>query len=162
MMVVYSRYATVYNNYHKRRGQVVMDRFKSIVIETEESLFKVMAYIDMNAVRAGIVSHPGDWEFSSFHYYAYGKEDSLIDPPECFLELSNNRLERNRIYLKMVEDILESEGYKKEYAMQRLFIGDPTWVTEKYKILKNLMREKRKLLKRFGKEKPPPIKIAFQ
>jgi putative transposase len=160
MLVVNCRYATIFNKNHKRRGQVVMDRFKSIVIESEESLFRVMSYIDMNAVRAGIVSHPKDWEFSSFHYYAYGRKDPLIDPPLCYLNLSNDPQRRCAMYLAMIEGVLRSEGYKTDEKMQRLFVGNPIWVFEKYRAIKKFMREKRAVYMA-NRTKPPSIKISF-
>ena len=43
-------FARAVNKRLKRRGQVVMDRFKSPRIETDEYMINAMAYIDMNHI----------------------------------------------------------------------------------------------------------------
>src|SRR3989338_5316624 len=44
--------------------------------------FKTQLYIDLNPVQSGIVSHPKHYPWSSFHYYAYEKDDILITPSQ--------------------------------------------------------------------------------
>ena len=138
--VVNNVFARKYNKIHKRRGQVVMDRFKSPVIQTDEDLLRVMIYIDLNPVRAKMVNHPRKYGWTSYHYYAHGEEDPLIDPAPSYLALGNSPKERQLNYCKMVEGVLISEGLLKKNYSTVAFIGDPKWVKEKYDKLKKRIR----------------------
>jgi putative transposase len=40
------------------------------VVENEEYLYHLTRYIHLNPVKAGIVTHPKDWEFSSYLEHA--------------------------------------------------------------------------------------------
>lgn len=140
--IVNNLFARKYNRIHKRRGQVVMDRFKSPVIQTDHDLLRVMIYIDLNPVRAGMVKHPRKHGWTSYHYYACGEEDQLIDPAPTYLELGNTPKDRQAAYRKMVEGVLISEGLIKRNYSAVHFIGDPKWVMQKCEQLKSYMRSK--------------------
>lgn len=134
--VVNSLFAKAYNKRANRKGQVVMDRFKSPRIQTDTDLFKVMHYNDLNPKRAKMVKHPKDYRWSSFHYYAYGKLDPLVTPAPCYLELAPSAEARQVAYLQMVEQILKHDWKEKKPYSSTPFIGNPEWVSEKIKILK--------------------------
>ena len=140
---VNSLFAKSYNKFAKRRGQVVMDRFKSPRIQTDVDLLKVMQYIDLNPIRAGKVRHPKDYRWTSFHHYAYGKEDPLITPAPSYLSLGSTAKERQSIYLEMIENILKDDWKKKKPYSSIPFIGNPDWVITKTKQLREIQAEKR-------------------
>lgn len=133
--VVNSLFARAYNKLYKSRGQVCMDRFKSPVIESDLHLLRVMKYIDLNPVRAKIVSNPKQYKYSSYNHYAYGAYDPLITDSPAYLNLGDNEIDRQLIYRDMVDEILKNTTVKmkKENFSTTLFIGDPKWVIENYK-----------------------------
>lgn len=57
-----------FNRTHKRSGTLWESRFKSVLINgmDAEALTMMSAYIDLNPVRAGIVSHPADYRWCSY------------------------------------------------------------------------------------------------
>ena len=56
-----------YNRRHQRKGTLWEERYKSILVEgTPGTLTRMAAYIDLNAVRAGIVKDPRDYRFSGY------------------------------------------------------------------------------------------------
>ncbi len=64
---VKQRYSMSYNSRHGRAGTLWEDRFKSVLVENEESAkAAVAAYIDLNPVRAKIVSDPKDYRWSGY------------------------------------------------------------------------------------------------
>src|SRR3989338_10774874 len=83
-----------------------------------------------------MVTHPKDYRWSSFHYYAYGKPDPLITPAPCYIELAPLAEERQAAYLQMVEEILKCDWKDKKPYSSTPFIGNPEWVIEKTKELK--------------------------
>ena len=61
------RFSQSYNRRHGRRGTLWEERFKSTLLEGNTgTLAKVAAYIDLNAVRAGIVDDPRDYRFCGY------------------------------------------------------------------------------------------------
>jgi putative transposase len=138
--LINSQFARIVNKRLKRRGQVVMDRFKSPMIESDRHMLTVMAYVDLNQHRAGKVSHPRKNDWSSYRYYAYGKADPLITPSPSYLALGRNAKERQDEYRKIVRALMEHR--KMMNISHTHFIGDPDWVLRKY----------RELCKRLGRK----------
>lgn len=119
-----------------------MDRFRSPKIETFADLEKVMFYIDLNPNRANMVSHPKDYQWTSYHHYAFGREDPLITQAPSYKDMGRTTEERQRTYITMVEDILKADWeMKKEYSSIP-FIGNPDWVSKKYQKLREIRRQK--------------------
>jgi len=63
---VKERFSRWYNKKHERRGTLWMNRFKSVLVEDGEALRTMAAYIDLNAVRAGIVDDPKDYRWCGY------------------------------------------------------------------------------------------------
>lgn len=131
--VVNSQFARIVNKELKRRGQVIMDRFKSPLIESDEHMLKAMAYIDLNPHRAKKVEHPSHNTWSSYQYYAYGKADPLLTPSPSYLVLGRDPLERQREYRTIVSALMEHRRLMN--ISHTHFIGDPDWVMNKYREL---------------------------
>jgi putative transposase len=61
------RFSIWYNRTHNRFGTLWAERFKSVLVEnTRASLMMVAAYIDLNPVRAGIVTDPKDYRYCGY------------------------------------------------------------------------------------------------
>ncbi len=101
----------VYANYfHKRYGSVgflFQNRYKSIHIEKESYLLECARYIERNPLRAEICNDPKDYSWSSYLFYAVGKEDRLIEKLNpCFSDLASNPSDRQRMF----RDFIRKEG----------------------------------------------------
>jgi REP element-mobilizing transposase RayT len=67
MKTLKQRFTQWYNRVHGRRGTLWEDRFKSLLVEGDVSaLATVAAYIDLNAVRAGLVDDPKDYRWCGY------------------------------------------------------------------------------------------------
>jgi putative transposase len=67
MKTVKQRFSVWYNKSHARYGTLWADRFKSVLVEAEtRALSTVAAYIDLNAVRAGLVEDPADYRWCGY------------------------------------------------------------------------------------------------
>ncbi len=107
------RILQVYAAYFKRKydsvGFIFQNRYKSLYINKESYLLECARYIEKNPLRAKIVNSLFEYLWSSFLYYAKGRENSLIRVPNPnYLELSENQKERQR---KFCEFILEERAY---------------------------------------------------
>jgi putative transposase len=139
--VVNHRYAVWYNRRHGRRGQVVMERMSSPLIEDEAHLLNAMRYGDLNPVKAGLVKSPKDWPWSSHRHYALGEEDDLVDDHLAYLRLGKTAVERRIAYrhlfaVRFIGPFL----VKRDDLVNAPFVGTPSWVAERREQLRELRR----------------------
>lgn len=67
MKLVKQRFSVWYNRSHGRYGTLWSERFKSVLVEGCSRVSAAMAaYIDLNAVRAGLVEDPKDYRFCGY------------------------------------------------------------------------------------------------
>lgn len=67
MKLLKQRFSIWFNKSHGRFGTLWAERFKSVLIESEERVRQtVAAYIDLNGVRAGLVADPKDYRFCGY------------------------------------------------------------------------------------------------
>jgi putative transposase len=67
MKLLKQRFSVWFNRTHNRYGTLWAERFKSVLVEGQGKILETMAaYIDLNAVRAGLVSDPKDYRFCGY------------------------------------------------------------------------------------------------
>ncbi|MBE0596575.1 MAG: hypothetical protein IH614_04835 [Desulfuromonadales bacterium] len=83
-------------------------------------------YIERNPVRAGVVAHPGDYPWSSFHRHAKGQGDGVTDVhgifasqfgnPQSYREFvcSTRDREEQELVEKLASGIVGSEAYQEK------------------------------------------------
>jgi len=104
MHYVNGYYAGYFNHRHKRSGHLFQDRFYSTLIDTEFYFWAVSAYIDLNAVRAGLAGRPGDYRWSSYQFY-FQKDyvGGLIDRERFLMFGGEGSIEQLRLnYLEFI------------------------------------------------------------
>jgi putative transposase len=69
-------YVRAINRTYRRTGTLWEGRFKSSLVDTNRYCLTCYRYIEFNPVRAGMVSHPADYPWSSYHVNARGKPDN--------------------------------------------------------------------------------------
>ena len=60
------RFTRWFNRTHARTGTLWEERFKSVIVESGVAARTMAAYIDLNPVRAGMVTDPADYRWSSY------------------------------------------------------------------------------------------------
>ena len=73
-----------YNQRKGRREGFWDGRFRCTAVESGRHLWNCLAYVDMNMVRAGVVSHPSDWEWCGYREVAgrLGRRRIEVGPVE--------------------------------------------------------------------------------
>lgn len=66
MQLIAGRSGQEYNQRKSRHGAFWEDRYHATAIEVDEHLHRCLLYIDLNMVRAGVVSHPSNWAHSGY------------------------------------------------------------------------------------------------
>lgn len=67
MQLLEGRTAQPFNRRRGRAGAFWEDRYHATAVETGEHLARCLVYIDLNMVRAGVVTHPAEWEIGGYH-----------------------------------------------------------------------------------------------
>lgn len=107
-------YSIYFNRRYKRSGHFFQDRFHSSLIDTESYFWQVSSYIDLNAVRAGLVEQPEDYPWSSFLIYAQKEYNGDLIDRDRFLRLGGEGAveEFRQKYVKFVKEKM-NEPYEK-------------------------------------------------
>jgi putative transposase len=67
MKTLKQRFSMWFNRRHERVGTLWESRSKSVLVEGDaQTLMKVAAYVDLNAVRAGIANDPKDYRWCGY------------------------------------------------------------------------------------------------
>jgi len=69
-----------YNKRWNRKGYFWGERFKSLIVQEGVSLVNLLAYVDLNPVRAGLVQRPEDYHWNTLGYLVQsGNRDGLVN-----------------------------------------------------------------------------------
>ena len=90
-------------------GTLWEGRYKSSLVDSDRYLLSCMRYVELNPVRAKMVNHPGEYQWSSYHANAQGKVDLLIEPHPLYLMLSDNLEQRYEVYRELFRDQIDKE-----------------------------------------------------
>ena len=66
MQLIAGRTGQEYNQRKARHGAFWEDRYHATAVEADEHLHRCVVYIDLNMVRAGVVTHPSDWTHGGY------------------------------------------------------------------------------------------------
>ncbi len=62
------RYSQYYNRRHGLVGHLFQGRYKAILVQRDRYMRELTRYVVLNPLRAGLVSRPDDWRWSSYGY----------------------------------------------------------------------------------------------
>ena len=89
-------------------GHIVGRPFPLLFGSTENYVLACYRYIEMNPVRAGMVSHPGDYRWTSYRANAQGELSGFISPHAVYSELGSGTAQRAEAYRSIFKDRLPS------------------------------------------------------
>jgi len=115
MKRVNSDYSCYYNRKHGRTGTIWGYRPRTVLIEDERQWLICLRYIEQNPVRAGLVSEPQDYSWSSYRVHALGEPTSWLVLHPAYLSLGMSPRARQKAYVAMCTKAL-TDG---ELAVQR-------------------------------------------
>ncbi len=103
MQAVGRRYVRYFNDRQQRTGTLWEGRYRSTVVQTERYLLACMVYMDLNPVRAQMVTAPAQYRWSSHRHYVGLAIDKLVTPHPLYWELGNTPFAREAAYAEMVQ-----------------------------------------------------------
>ena len=95
------KYVRYINHSYKRSGTLWEGRFKASLVDSDAYLLTCMRYIEMNPVRANMVNHPGEYNWSSYHTNAQDKPNTVITPHPLHESLGSTKAEKQHTYREL-------------------------------------------------------------
>lgn len=122
-------YVLYFNRKYGRTGGLFDGRFKSFIIDTEAYWFTCMRYVELNPVRAGLVSHPAQYRWSSYASNAHGAVDPTLTGHSLYLDLGTSAAARQLQWRRICDEGLEDgelaelrQAVRKGGALGRLLL----------------------------------------
>jgi REP element-mobilizing transposase RayT len=99
MRTIHQRYTQSFNGRHGVLGPLWQGRYKAKLVEDMEQLWRLIPYIHLNPVAAGIVEDPGEYRFSG-HRELVGRrrKRGLVDVDQALMAYGQGRREALRMY----------------------------------------------------------------
>jgi putative transposase len=101
------RYVQYVNRTYCRSGSLWEGRYRSCIAQDETYVLSCYRYIELNPVRAGIVAHPGEYRWSSYHVNAQGAMSSFVKPHPLYSALGDDDDKRKIAYRELFRDQLD-------------------------------------------------------
>ena len=131
MQLIAGRTAQAYNKRKARQGAFWEDRYHVTLVDSEIYLARCMVYVDLNMVRAGVVSYPDEWEWCGYsEIQSPPKRYSVIDK-KTVVELFgvSDFKTFQRVHRGWVEDSLSTNTTKRDLAWtQAIAVGRKDYV----------------------------------
>jgi len=131
MQLIAGRTAQEYNQRKSRKGAFWEDRYHATAVDTDDYLARCMVYIDLNMVRAGVVTSPEDWFWSGYHEIQKPPQRyTVVDTNALFELFGVDRLEQyQQIHKGWVDDAMKAENNQRMQTWtQDLAVGSRDYV----------------------------------
>ncbi len=123
MQLINFTYTQYFNKKYNKVGHLFQGRYKSFLCDRDEYLLGLLRYIHLNPVRAGIVSRPEAYKWSSHNQYL--KEGNGIVDAERVLRLFSEKVsEARKRYRGFVKEAIGAERDDSFYkAVDQQIVG---------------------------------------
>lgn len=132
MQSIGRRYVRFFNRKYRRTGTLWEGRFRSGLVQSEKYFLQCQRYIELNPVRAGMVTAPAEYAWSSYRCHALGKEIAMSTPHEVYLSLGDDQRIRQAAYRALFHSQLANETINdiREAVNKGLALGDEKFKEE--------------------------------
>jgi REP element-mobilizing transposase RayT len=125
-------YTMAFNRRHRRVGHVFQGRYRSHVVEKDAYLLELTRYLHLNPVRAGLVTQPERYLWSSYReFLGQAPAPSLSDPDTALAQLGRTRSQAVPAYRRFVREGIRSGNLRGEFpVVEGQFIGSDRFAEE--------------------------------
>lgn len=131
MQYLQGRMAQRYNMLRKREGAFWSGRYHATLIEDGRHLSRCMFYIDYNMMRAGVVSHPSEWEHGGHRELAgLRKRYRIVNRRKLLAKLGMSGEDDRFLdwYNKTINAKSEDYLRRSAYWTEALAVGSEGWI----------------------------------
>jgi putative transposase len=123
------RYTRNFNIKYKNYGHLFQGRYKAILCEKDSYLLELSAYIHLNAVRAGLVKDPINYQWCSYRSYVREDKDNLVERDFILSQFSDKK----KVAIKEYEHFVKArigQGHREDFyeLKDQRFLGQDTFV----------------------------------
>lgn len=101
MRGVGQHYVQYINRTYRRTGTLWEGRYRSSLLQEEHYVLACYRYIELNPVRAGMVEHPAEYEWSSYRINAQLEFSAQVKPHPIYIALATGETSSAQIYRKL-------------------------------------------------------------
>ena len=123
-------YAQTYNHRHGKIGHLFQGRFHAILVQRDAYFLQVCRYVDLNPVRADVVSQPHEWRWSSYRAHAArAAGPRWLDSAEVYRVLAPQAV-FNVAAAAYARFVAEGRGVKlwENAVLGQIYLGDAAFV----------------------------------
>lgn len=125
-------YVSYFNYRHKRSGSLLQGRYKAILVDKDHYLLELTRYIHLNPYRAGMVTDPSFYRWSSYRaYLGIAKRMEWVDYSAILSIFSSTESTAREKYMDYVNKGLDEPT---ENLMERLYgqviLGDKSFISK--------------------------------
>jgi len=121
-------YTQASNRRHQRTGHLFQGRYKAILVDADAYLLELTRYVVLNPVRAGMVSAPGLWSWSSYQaMVGEATPGQWLATDGLLAQFSTVRQEAIQYYVNFVNDGIGLKSIWGDLNRQ-VFLGDDHFV----------------------------------
>ena len=153
-------YTTRFNRRYGRVGHLFQGRYKAILVDKYSYLLELSRYVVLNPVRASMVEHPGDWQWSSYRY-TLGELDSpdWLATDAMLLQFSEDR---ERACERFVTFVLAGVGINIWVQLkQQIYLGDDQFVSDQQQYIEKPVKAKALSEVPHKQRRKPPRPLDF-
>jgi REP element-mobilizing transposase RayT len=173
MQRLLTAYCMRFNRRHNRTGHLFQARYRALLCLDDDYLARLIRYIHLNPVRAGFVSSPGDWHWSSFKPAqadadGYSDFDPWANSVSRDIDMSRSPI-AGKVDLEVIgsavasrsgldPDALRSDSrHRTVVAAKRLFVGEAFRVGYTLKSVAKWLNTSRSSVSRYARENTAPL-----
>jgi putative transposase len=109
MQSVGRTYVSTINRLYQRTGTLWEGRHKACLIDSEAYFMACQRYIELNPVRANMVTHPSEYTWSSYQSNGMGRKIACLTPHPIYLALGDSPEHRQYQYRELFNTALPPE-----------------------------------------------------
>ena len=119
MQLVAGRTAQQFNRRKNRKGAFWEDRYFATAVQCDNHLARCLVYIDLNMVRAGVVTHPGGW--------THGGYGEIQTPPDRYRLIDIRQLTRLLGFSEVIQMQTAHRQWAQEAIDSQRMSREPRW-----------------------------------
>lgn len=142
MQCLQLRYSQYFNRKYRKKGHLFQGRYKSILCDRDTYLLELIRYLHLNPIRAGIVTHPADYPWSSHQIYVGKKKAKWVETELILSQFGKKKRESVKRYQKFILDGLGMKHREDYYkVVDQRYLGDDTFIDQISKKRKEYEKE---------------------
>lgn len=122
-------YTQTFNRRHGRVGHIFQGRFKAVIVEKESHLLELCRYVILNPVRAGMVTDPLKWRWSSYRFTGgVAKNEPYLTTEWILSQFDKSKTEARKKYRQFVYDEMGEREAPWEKLKGQVILGSEMFI----------------------------------